>query len=128
MEKDTAINIDLILKECSERGWIAPTKDRPKNVHNAVRISEAKKWIEKRGTHSYGLTKIGHEILECGGVLEYLSKKVKREKIDEEIKVLTVKELKGNIFHLRYWWLVLLISAILGFISGNFELILKWLQ
>lgn len=47
---------------------------------------------------------------------------------DKLITDLTIKQLRGNIFQLKYWWLLILISGIIGFITGNFKLILEWLK
>lgn len=46
----------------------------------------------------------------------------------EEVKSLTLKKLKGNVFQLRYWWVILIFSGIIGFISGNIILIVEWLK
>lgn len=37
-----------------------------------------------------------------------------KEKQESEIRSLTVKELKGNIFQLRFWWIILILNAIIS--------------
>lgn len=37
-----------------------------------------------------------------------------KEKQEFEIRSLTVKELKGNIFQLRFWWIILILNAIIS--------------
>lgn len=59
--------------------------------------------------------------IENGGFLrEYQDNQKEREQNltkemqESEIRKLTVKELKGNIFQLRLWWIILLINAIIS--------------
>ena len=66
--------------------------------------------------------------IESGGYTEMyndleISKNMKLK--EAIIKDLTIEQLKGSIFQLRYWWLLLLISGLIGFIAGNFELIIN---
>jgi len=82
--------------------------------------------IEYMGSHRYRsrLTEYGWRF---PGFTE--NRQSEKESFDKDnlIKELTIKQLKGNIFQLKYWWLLLLISGLIGFISGNFELIQEWL-
>lgn len=39
-----------------------------------------------------------------------------KEKLESEIRNLTVKELKGNIFQLKFWWIIILINATISFL------------
>jgi len=41
---------------------------------------------------------------------------IKERNLKEEIDMLTLKQLKGSIFQIRFWWLFLLINAIISFI------------
>ena len=41
---------------------------------------------------------------------------------------LSIEQLKGSIFQVKYWWLLLLISGFIGFITGNIELIIGWFK
>jgi hypothetical protein len=42
--------------------------------------------------------------------------KFKKElEIDTQIQELTIKELKGNVFQLKFWWLIILINTIISF-------------
>ena len=59
--------------------------------------------------------------IENGGFLkEYHDNQKEREQNlskemqESEIRNLTVKELKGNIFQLRFWWIILLMNAIIS--------------
>lgn len=67
----------------------------------------------------------GAEICKNGGWLKYLEilknnqqNKQKHEEMDVTIKELTIKELKGNIFQLKKWWLLLIINAIISILCG----------
>jgi hypothetical protein len=43
--------------------------------------------------------------------------KFKKElQIDTQIQELTIKELKGNVFQLRFWWLIILVNAIISLV------------
>lgn len=44
-----------------------------------------------------------------------------KEKQEAEIRRLQVKELKGNIFQLKYWWLIILINMIISLIIAIFS-------
>ena len=43
-------------------------------------------------------------------------KALEHEKLESEIKKLQLKELKGNIFHLKFWWLILIFNAVISLI------------
>ena len=48
--------------------------------------------------------------------IEQRTKEKNREEEESEIRNLQIKELRRNIFQLRYWWLFLIINAIVSFI------------
>lgn len=52
------------------------------------------------------------------------------EKKDTEktINDLTIKQLKGNIFQLKYWWLLLLASGVVGYVSSNLDLVIQCIR
>ena len=70
------------------------------------------------GSSTYRLTQKGWEFK---GFDEYQQEK----ELDKSIKNLTFKQLKGSIFQVKYWWLFLLINAIISFIVA---LILKYIN
>ncbi|AKP54095.1 hypothetical protein CA2015_4771 [Cyclobacterium amurskyense] len=49
-----------------------------------------------------------------------------KEKKDDLIKNLFIKDLKGNIFQFKLVWLFFVLNVIASFIAGNFELVSKW--
>lgn len=120
--------INEVLKECNRYGWV--------NIHYHVSdmrrkaIQEAKvlEIIQHKSKQSYELTFKGKKVIELGGISQYLKDLKSKERKDDEIKNLTIKQLEGNIFQLKYWWVFLLISGVIGFLTGNIELILGWLK
>jgi hypothetical protein len=83
-------------------------------------ISTKNKGLEK-------LVKInpqGKYFLKKYGYKNQYSEEVRIQALEEKIKKLTIKELEGNIFQLKYWWIFLLISLIAGFVSANFRWVL----
>jgi hypothetical protein len=56
----------------------------------------------------------GGFLREYQNIQEEREQNLTREMQESEIRKLTVKELKGNIFQLRFWWIILLINAIVS--------------
>lgn len=50
------------------------------------------------------------------GSLREKEKALENEKLESEIKKLQLKELKGNIFQLKFWWLILIFNAFISLI------------
>jgi hypothetical protein len=73
----------------------------------------------------YRISHLGGKILDEGNWIKYKNQLEEQRRLENEIKILTVKELKGNIFQLNGWWLLLLISSVLSFIVSNFQWILS---
>jgi hypothetical protein len=119
---------DKILSEINERGFVSFTKDNSEESVKAKNRLLGYELIQKKGDYSYNFTPQGLEAFELGGFNTWLTQKQNTENQDSEIRELTIKQLKGNIFQLKYWWLLLLISGLIGFITGNFKLILKWFE
>jgi hypothetical protein len=128
MDKDLEQEINSVLTECQENGWVTWHRDTPEIRNKAIRHGKTLRFIQPKGRHSFELTSEGLKAIELGGVNEYRNDLESKDSKDDLIKTLTIKQLKGNIFQVRYWWLILLISGIIGFITGNFELILKWFE
>jgi hypothetical protein len=65
------------------------------------------------GTSIVRLTETGWEFK---GFEAERQKQSKEETIKEQIDHLTIHQLKGNIFQLKYWWLFLLINLVISLI------------
>jgi hypothetical protein len=84
--------------------------------------------IEMVGKDKYWITYHGEQVLNNGGYRKFLERLENEKQRDEKIQEYTLKQLKGNIFNIRFWWIPLAISIIAGFITGNFDTIKEWLQ
>lgn len=72
------------------------------------------------------LTPHGNHIRETTTWTRYLEEHGQEQKIDKTIKVLTLRQLQGNIFQIKYWWVIVIIAAILGeFMKYFVEVIIK---
>ena len=128
MDSEIEKGIDLILKECQQSGQVRINTCTPEVIHRAIPRAKTLEVIQKKGAYSYEMTLKGLKALELGGISQYLKEIKSKDNTDELIKRLTIKELKGSIFQLKFWWVLLIISGVIGFITGNFELILKWFK
>lgn len=128
MDKELEQEINSVLTECQENGWVTWNNGTPEIRNKAIRHAKTLELIQTKGRHSFELTSLGLKAVELNGVKEYLNDLESKDNKDDLIKTLTIKQLKGNIFQVRYWWLILLLSGIIGFITGNFVLILKWFE
>ena len=119
-----AAEIDKILLEAQREELITPVGNGDYETERLMKKAYDLELLEETSKAVYRLSKLGHEVLDSyGGYINYLRDKEAEARKDKDIKELTLKQLKGNIFHLKYWWVILLLSALLGFISGNFKLI-----
>lgn len=121
-------NLDEILFEIEEKGVISFSKDTHRNMMNAKQRLLRLGLITAKSEYSYDLTDKGQEAVDLGGYEAWIKQNKEEKDTDEQIKELTIKQLKGNIFQLKYWWLLLLLSGLVGFITGNFEVIQKWFK
>lgn len=128
MDPEIEKGIDLILKECYQNGQVRINTNTPEAILTAIPRAKTLEVIQPKGANSYELTNKGLQAINLGGISQYLKDLDSKANIDEKIKDLTRKQLKGSIFQLRYWWLPLIISGVIGFITGNFEIILKWFK
>lgn len=69
---------------------------------------------EAFGTRVHRIHHNGLKIVDAGGWLKYLENVRKETAQKQRIDDLTVKELKGSIFHHKYWWLLSLLSILAG--------------
>jgi len=58
---------------------------------------------------------------------EEQSKKSEKER-SVELTNLQIEQLKRDIWQLKYWWILVIIAGVVGFVTGNFELILSWVK
>lgn len=126
MDEALINTIDKILNECHKDGFIIWSRDTPSIERKAIEIAQTMGLLTPNGKHSFDLTNQGLEVIHEGG-FELFQKKTEEEKrTDREIKELTIKELKKNIFQLDYWWLFLILNAVLsGIISYSIIVLTK---
>ena len=132
MKPEIEKGINLILDECERKGWVNINMCTPEAIHKAIPKAKTLEVIKQKGSNSFELTQKGSEAIKLGGISQYLNDLASKENKDELIQNLTIKQLKGNIFQIKWWWVILLINGIIsglfGFIAGNFELILGWFK
>ncbi|WP_339716359.1 hypothetical protein [Cyclobacterium amurskyense] len=127
MEKQIADEINLILAECIENGMIPFDDSIPDIRDKAIRRSENLGLIKRKNKGAYEISKEGLNVLDFdGGVQEYLLNIKTKEKEEDLIRDLSIKDLKGNIFQFKLVWLFFVLNVIASFIAGNFELVSKW--
>lgn len=125
------VDIELynkILSYIDENGLMAFALSDTKEEWDAVHRLESENLIYTKSNSVYNLTSLGQEVVDLGGYEHWKEATKKEQEIDDQIKELTLKELKGNVFQLKYWWVILILSGLVGFISGNFELIINWFK
>lgn len=122
---DTKI-LDEILFEIDQRGNYLTHKSTPANHERAVKRLERLKFIYEKNQNCFDLTKKGVEAVDLGGFDNWNKHHDSKKHKEDEITELTIKKLKGNIFHLKYWWVILILSGVVAFLTGNFELIINW--
>lgn len=119
--------INEILNEISNKGRIEfyghDSNEKKSARDRLVREGYIKE--DKKGI--FILTEKGAEALDLGGYQKYKEKKNKESLRDNKIKELTLKQLKGNIFQIKFWWLLIIINALFAILASNFRLILSWL-
>ena len=127
MEKQIADEINLILAECIENGMIPFDDSIPDIRDKAIRRSENLGLVKRKNKGAYEISKEGLNVLDFdGGVQEYLLNIKTKEKEEDLIRDLSIKDLKGNIFQFKLVWLFFVLNVIASFITGNFELVSKW--
>ena len=128
MDPEIEKGINIILNECHENGQVRINTCTPEEIHRAIPLSKTLEIIEQKRGGSFELTNKGLQAIKLGGISQYFEDLDSKANKAEEIKDLTIKQLKGSIFQVKYWWVILIISGVIGFITGNFELILKWFK
>jgi len=120
--------IDKILFEINEKGFIGFTKDTPVQEIKAKQRLVRLELIKPKSKYSYDLTDKGQEAVDLGGYETWLKKQQTENQKNDQIKDLTIKQLKGNIFQIKSWWWLLIINAIIAIIASNFHSILEWIK
>jgi len=128
MEIELEQEINQVLQECRENHYVISHFHISELRRSAIEEAKTFRLIQHRKGHSYELTQEGLKALELGGISQYHKDLKIKESRDESIKDLTIEQLKSNIFQIKYWWIILIISGIIGFITGNFELIKGWFK
>lgn len=128
MDKELEKEIDQILQECRQDNIVRINYNISNIRRKAIEEAKVLELIQPKKQYSYELTSKGLKAYELGGISQYLYDLKSKENRDELIKELTYKQLKGSIFQVKYWWIILIISGIIGFITGNIELIIRWIK
>ena len=127
MGKQIEDEINLILAECHENGMIPFHQSIPDIRDKAITRAEILGLIKCKNKNAYELSIEGLKVLGFdGGVREYLMNIESKEKKDDLIRDLSIKDLKGNIFQFKLAWLFFFLNVIASFIAGNIELVSKW--
>ena len=128
MDKELEKEINSVLTECQYSGLVDLNNYTPVMRTKAIQHAKTLELIKHKSKYSFELTYEGLKSIESGGVKQYRDQLESNDSKDDQIKKLTIKQLKGNIFQLQYWWLILLLSGVVGFITGNIQLIIKWFE
>lgn len=118
--------MDYILSEIKKKGLIAFTFDDSEERMKAKSQLESEGFI-KQNKNSYYLTDKGLKAVKNGGYWAYKDLENKKEEQDQQIKALTFRQLKGNIFQIKFWWLLIIINALVAILAANFRFIIRWL-
>lgn len=119
--------IDKILQEVKNSGILSVPLNTSKERYRIIQKAYNLGLLEKTPKGYYKFSKHGQEVIDYyGSYKNYLHATIADKEKNEQIKDLTLKQLKGNIFHLEYWWLFLIINAIIAFlISYLIEILIK---
>ena len=120
--------IDKILFEINEKGFIGFAGDTPVQEIKAMQRLVRLELIKSKSKDLYDLTDKGKEAVYQGGYEAWIKKKQTENQTNDQIKDLTIKQLKGNIFQIKSWWWLLIINAIIAIIATNFRSILEWIK
>lgn len=120
--------IDKILFEINEKGFIGFAGDTPVQEIKAMQRLVRLELIKSKSKDLYDLTDKGQEAVDLGGYEAWLKKQQTENQKNNQIKDLTIKQLKGNIFQIKSWWWLLIINAIIAIIATNFRSILEWIK
>lgn len=120
--------IDKILFEINDKGFFSFNKDTPESETKAKQRLVRLELIKPQNKHSYDLTDKGQEVVDLGGYEAWLKKQQTEIQKNDQIKDLTIRQLKGNIFQIKSWWWLLIINAIIAIIASNFYLFLGWVK
>jgi hypothetical protein len=107
--------IDLFVKEAIEKGVVVNIELNEKEkfafrylIAENILIQGNKKNQYNVGINCFEIHRIGIE--------DFLNQKDHIEKLDFKIRNLTLKDLKGNIFQNKLWWVFILINLIISII------------
>jgi hypothetical protein len=114
-------DLDKVLFEIQDRGLYSIDFDIPENEIKAFQRLLRLGLIYERLKNTYDLTEEGQQAVDMGGFAKWQKQKEHEESRERAIKDRTL-------FQLKYWWLVLIVSAIVGFVSGNFLTIIGWFR
>ncbi|MCT4673874.1 MAG: hypothetical protein N4A37_11605 [Prolixibacteraceae bacterium] len=118
MEKQLIKEINNLINECYRNERIGPrlsgeSELRSKAYDRAISIE----CIEKTSPTSkiYKLTELGYSIYEKGGMEIYLKNKDVEKKLDDRIQKLTYKHLEWSIIKIKFWWIFMILGALITF-------------
>jgi uncharacterized protein YwqG len=118
--------LNKILYEIFNEGIVGFSADDSDERIKARDRLESERFIAEKKKDVYKLTDKGYEVIDLGGYQIFKEKQNREILKDKKIKDLTLRQLKGNIFQIKFWWLLILINAIIAIVAANFKLILRF--
>ncbi len=99
MDKELLIELDKVLGECRDDGYISMSKDTDGLTRKAINEAVARGWLYKYNSYTYKLDSTGIDVLDFGTVEEYLlDKKSKRDSISTPPTTTTVIKAKNVVY------------------------------
>ena len=115
LSKELKTEIDNLLIKLLKNGVNSRNKQTPNLEKEAFRICETLELIKPLSKpNQYKLSKEGFVVLNSNGIDKYLKNLSELERIENKIQNLTIKDLKGNIFHNKNWWWFIFINFIIS--------------
>lgn len=140
IDKETAIQLDKILiflKNNRREGDCFKVEEINKEVFNEslenidltdlLRILDAEKYIythyetrdKKHTYHIIGITPSGKLFIQNLGFVSQFEKDIENHKLESKIKKLTIKDLEGSIWQVKYIWVFILLNFLIALITSN---------
>ncbi|MDN3617954.1 hypothetical protein QWY81_00635 [Polaribacter undariae] len=102
--------IDFFVKKVVEKGVISNTMCENEKLSLAFRYLKSENIIVSNGTKSQFISGMNSFVIKKKGIELFLKEKEYTENLEKKIKELSIKDLKGNIFQNKYWWIFIIIN------------------
>lgn len=113
-ENSSRVNFELMMQKRIRE--ISPSAQN--QLTRFDRILVDKNLIIRVDKNTRQLTEYGKQVIEQGGWLKHLRDVEDDEKLDRSIKRLTFEQLKLDIRQMKYWFWILLLTALAGGLFG----------